>query len=74
MSGTDRFEDRTDAGEQLAGALVDRDIGADVVLTIPRGGLPLGRVVLVDDIDEPEPVEAGYGDGSFVGIRATRPS
>lgn len=24
------------------------------------------------DIDDPEPVEEGYGDGSFVGIRATR--
>ncbi len=23
-----------------------------------------------DDIDEPEPIEAGYGDGSFVGIKA----
>ena len=27
----------------------------------------------IDDIDEPEPVEEGYGDGSFVGIRAARP-
>jgi ubiquinone/menaquinone biosynthesis C-methylase UbiE len=26
----------------------------------------------IDDIDEPEPVEEGYGDGSFVGIKATR--
>ena len=24
------------------------------------------------EIDDPEPVETGYGDGSFVGIRATR--
>ncbi len=24
------------------------------------------------EIDEPESVETGYGDGSFVGIRATR--
>ncbi|MFC6942485.1 class I SAM-dependent methyltransferase [Salinirubellus sp. GCM10025818] len=24
-----------------------------------------------DDIDEPEPVDKGYGDGSFVGIKAT---
>lgn len=28
----------------------------------------------IDDIDEPEPVEEGYGDGSFVGVRATRPA
>ncbi|MEF8782140.1 MAG: phosphoribosyltransferase family protein [Haloarculaceae archaeon] len=52
MSRTNRFEDRTDAGEQLADALVDRDIGADVVLTIPRGGLPLGRVV-ADALEAP---------------------
>ncbi|MEF8774237.1 MAG: class I SAM-dependent methyltransferase [Halobacteriales archaeon] len=25
----------------------------------------------IEEIDEPEPVEDGYGDGSFVGIRAT---
>jgi SAM-dependent methyltransferase len=26
----------------------------------------------IDEIDEPEPVEPGYGEGSFVGIEATR--
>ncbi|MEF8877059.1 MAG: class I SAM-dependent methyltransferase [Haloarculaceae archaeon] len=26
----------------------------------------------IDEIDEPEPVESGYGEGSFVGIEATR--
>ncbi|QSG07271.1 class I SAM-dependent methyltransferase [Halapricum desulfuricans] len=26
----------------------------------------------LDDIDGPEPIESGYGDGSFVGIRARR--
>ena len=26
----------------------------------------------LDEIDGPEPIENGYGDGSFVGIRATR--
>ncbi|MFO7925389.1 MAG: class I SAM-dependent methyltransferase [Halobacteriota archaeon] len=25
-----------------------------------------------DEIDEPEPIDSGYGDGSFVGIKATR--
>ncbi len=40
-----RFRDRTEAGERLAEALVDRGVDADVVLAIPRGGLPLGRAV-----------------------------
>lgn len=39
------FDDRTDAGEQLATAVTERDVDADVVLAIPRGGLPLGRIV-----------------------------
>lgn len=39
------FRDRTDAGKQLANALSEADIDADVVLAIPRGGLPLGRIV-----------------------------
>lgn len=39
------FRDRADAGEQLAQLIEDRDIEADVVLAIPRGGLPVGRVV-----------------------------
>lgn len=39
------FRDRTDAGEQLADALVQRGVEADIVLAIPRGALPLGREV-----------------------------
>lgn len=39
------FRDRTDAGEQLAASLEAADVSADLVLAIPRGGLPLGRVV-----------------------------
>ena len=39
------FNDRTDAGERLAALLADRGIDADLVLAIPRGGLPVGRVV-----------------------------
>ena len=39
------FHDRTEAGAQLGEALVERDIDADIVLAIPRGGLPLGRAV-----------------------------
>lgn len=45
MTDQIRFGNRTDAGEQLAAALQDRDIDPDVVLAIPRGGLPLGRAV-----------------------------
>lgn len=39
------FSDRADAGERLAELLDDRDIEADIVLAIPRGGLPIGRAV-----------------------------
>lgn len=39
------FKDRTQAGKQLGDALRNRGIKADVVLAIPRGGLPLGRAV-----------------------------
>lgn len=46
------FQDREDAGEKLAEELKERDIGADLVLAIPRGGLPLGRKV-ADTIDTP---------------------
>ncbi|WP_336136340.1 phosphoribosyltransferase [Natronomonas amylolytica] len=46
------FHDRTAAAEQLADELVDRGIGADIVLAVPRGGLPLGRVV-ADSLNAP---------------------
>lgn len=39
------FRDRTDAGEKLARRLRDQGIRADLVLAIPRGGLPIGRPV-----------------------------
>lgn len=39
------FEDRTDAGLQLAEALAERGVAADLVLAVPRGGLPLGHAV-----------------------------
>ena len=39
------FVDRTDAGERLAEELRDRGVEADVVLGIPRGGLPVARPV-----------------------------
>lgn len=45
MAGTRRFTDRTSAGEQLGEELRKQGIDADIVLAIPRGGLPLGRAV-----------------------------
>ncbi|SFR32968.1 phosphoribosyltransferase [Halogeometricum limi] len=39
------FTDRTDAGERLADELREADVDVDVVLAIPRGGLPVGRAV-----------------------------
>lgn len=39
------FEDREDAGEKLGRELVEEGVEADIVLAIPRGGLPLGRKV-----------------------------
>jgi predicted phosphoribosyltransferase len=46
------FRDRTDAGTQLARELTDRGVEADIVLAVPRGGLPLGRVV-ADELGVP---------------------
>lgn len=39
------FANRTDAGEQLATRLRERGVDVDVVLAIPRGGLPVARPV-----------------------------
>jgi predicted phosphoribosyltransferase len=39
------FRDRTDAGRQLAEEIARRGVDADVVLAIPRGGLPIGRPI-----------------------------
>ena len=52
MTDPARFRDRTEAGERLAEELADRDVDPDVVLAIPRGGLPLGRAV-ADALDAP---------------------
>lgn len=46
------FADRTDAGQQLGTELTERGIDSDIVLAIPRGGLPLGRAV-ADALDRP---------------------
>lgn len=42
------FADRQAAGRRLAEVLEEQGIDADVVLAIPRGGLPLGRAVAED--------------------------
>lgn len=39
------FKDRTDAGRRLAERLTERGVEADIVLAIPRGALPIGRIV-----------------------------
>lgn len=45
MSGSGKFTDRIDAGEQLGEAVEEREPDADIVLAVPRGGLPVGRAV-----------------------------
>ena len=39
------FQDRTEAGKVLAGALAEYDIDSPLVLAIPRGGVVVGREV-----------------------------
>lgn len=39
------FRDREDAGARLAAELTERGVDADLVVAIPRGGLPVGRAV-----------------------------
>lgn len=48
------FADRTEAGERLAAALASRSVadGVDLVLAVPRGGLPVGRAV-ADELGVP---------------------
>lgn len=46
------FEDRSSAGLRLAERLRAQGIQPDIVLAVPRGGLPLGRAV-ADEFDVP---------------------
>lgn len=46
------FQDRTDAGQRLADVLRERDLDVDLVLGIPRGALPVARLV-ADELDVP---------------------
>jgi predicted phosphoribosyltransferase len=39
------FTDRKDAGERLAEVIDLHDVEADLVVAIPRGGIPIGRIV-----------------------------
>jgi predicted phosphoribosyltransferase len=39
------FTNRTEAGERLADAVAEADVDPDIVLAVPRGGLPVGRAV-----------------------------
>ena len=47
---TDAFRDRTDAGQQLAQALSSLRGQHPLILAIPRGGVPVGRIV-ADHLD-----------------------
>ena len=49
---SEMFDSRTDAGDRLANELVHRDVVADIVLGIPRGGLPVAKPV-ADELDVP---------------------
>ena len=42
---TDAFRDRTDAGQQLAQALSSLRGQHPLILAIPRGGVPIGRII-----------------------------
>lgn len=57
------FRDRTDAGERLADLLEDHGVEADVVLAVPRGGLPAGRAV-ADRLGSPLDVVAARKIGA----------
>ncbi|MFW5965280.1 MAG: phosphoribosyltransferase [Halodesulfurarchaeum sp.] len=45
MTAGRRFKDREAAGRELGEQLGELDLGVDIVLAVPRGGLPLGRAV-----------------------------
>lgn len=61
--GLDMFTDRTDAGEQLATEVRRSAFGVDVVLGIPRGGLPVARPV-ADELGVPLDVVVASKVGS----------
>jgi len=72
------FKDREEAGEILGEELLERDIEGDLVLAIPRGGLPVGKkvaeklgveldVIAAGKIGAPGNPELGMGGVAFDG-------
>lgn len=57
------FANRTSAGEQLAELLAERGVEADVILAVPRGGLPVGRAV-ADALERPLDIVAARKIGA----------
>lgn len=70
------FANRTEAGGRIAGVLRERGVEADVVLAVPRGGLPVGRAV-ADALDRPLDVivarKLGAPSNAEVAIGAVAP-
>lgn len=62
-TGNPMFHNRTDAGEQLARLLEQEGIEADLVVGIPRGGLPVAAPV-ADALDAPLDVVAAKKMGA----------
>jgi putative phosphoribosyl transferase len=72
------FQDRAHAGRVLAGMLAGRDDREGIILAIPAGGVPVGKVMaeksgleldvaVVSKITLPWNTEAGYGAVAFDG-------
>lgn len=59
----DAFADRSEAGKRLGEALSEEGVEADLVLAVPRGGLPVGRAV-ADVLDLPLDVVAAKKMGA----------
>lgn len=57
------FQDRTQAGEQLAELLIQESVEADIVLGIPRGALPVARPV-ADAFEVPLDIVVGSKIGA----------
>ncbi len=66
------YQDRTDAGKQLADRLRSMNMAFDAVLALPNGGLPVGRSIadtfgIPLDIISTEPVTAPEAVGGILG-------
>lgn len=71
-SGHRRFPDREQAGRELAEALEEQGVEADLVLGLPPGGLPVGRALadhlgLPLDVIVAETISAPWNDGLAIG-------